>query len=209
VELPKNINEAARKLLSERFGSNDFVVVRTATDTHPETKGAMHLIAAVPAKALNEKPVELILDDKGRHVDLPATASHFLPIITPVSAAVIESIKAKIDPPANDLKLGECDKFTETITVAIPKSAATEKADVYFLADNTGSMGPVIASVQAGANNILTALLGTGIDLHFGVGSYRDFPGPASSVFMNLLPLTGNAATVPPAINTWNHSCPN
>jgi len=205
VELPNNVNQAASKLLTSRFGSSNFIVVHQATDTHPETKRTIYLIIAVAAGSFNE-PVELILDDKGQAMELAARPSLFLPAIPLVSPDIIEAVKVKVNPATNDLRLGECDKLAETITVTIPKSAATEKADVYFLADNTGSMGSVLAAVKAGANSILTALAGSGIDLHFGVGWYRDFPGPDASVFQNIQALTGNTTLIPPAINMWSAS---
>ena len=81
-----------------------------------------------------------------------------------------------IQPNTNVLTLDTGETLDETITVTIPKNAGTPKADVYFLADTTGSMGGVLAAVQAGANNILTTLSGLGLDLIFGVGNYKDFP---------------------------------
>src|SRR5256885_13298078 len=47
VEIPKNIFEAAQKLLAEQVGS-DFRIVQTASDTHPQTRRPIHLVAAVP-----------------------------------------------------------------------------------------------------------------------------------------------------------------
>ena len=80
-------------------------------------------------------------------------------------------------------------------------------ADIYFLADNTGSMGAVIASVQAGANAIFAGL-GPLTGLQFGVGEYRDFdnPGDQSLAFQNLQPITASAAAVTTAIGTWSAS---
>jgi len=205
VEIPKSILEAAQKLLVERVG-RDFVIVQTATDTHPQTRSPIHLVAAVPAGKPNARPVEIILDEAGRSLELTARAASFLPVIATVPPDIFAPVRVTINPATNDLRLGECDKLTETITVTIPKSAAMLKADVYFLADNTGSMGPVINAVKAGANNILGALAGSGIDLHYGVGAYHDFadfPGSPGSVFQPILALTGNAALVPPAFNTW------
>jgi hypothetical protein len=89
--------------------------------------------------------------------------------------------------------------------VTIPASAAVAPADIYFLADNTASMRPVIAAVQAGANAIfagLSALTG----LQFGVGEYRDFdnPGDTSLAFQNLQPITASTPAVTAAIGTWS-----
>jgi hypothetical protein len=60
------------------------------------------------------------------------------------------------------------------------------KVDVYFLADNTGSMGPDLADIQATANDILDAIDALqNIDVQYGVGRYLDFsfialPGPTA-----------------------------
>jgi len=204
VEIPKNIFEAAQKLLAEQVGS-DFRIVQTASDTHPQTRRPIHLVAAVPPGKPNATPTEIILDDSGKPIELALRAASFVPIIKPVPPEIFAPVKITIKPVTNDLKLGECDRLTETITVTIPKSAAALKADVYFLADNTGSMGPVLSAVKAGANAIITAL-GNSFDLHYGVGAYHDFadfPGSPGSVFQPILALTGNAAAVPPAFNTW------
>ena len=53
---------------------------------------------------------------------------------------------------------------------------AAQKADVYFLADTTGSMGSVIASVQTGASTVLGTIQGLVADVQFGAGQYKDFP---------------------------------
>lgn len=55
------------------------------------------------------------------------------------------------------------------------------KVDVYFLADNTGSMGPAIADVKSKASDILSRMSGDdprfeGVDIHFAVGSYYGDP---------------------------------
>lgn len=107
-----------------------------------------------------------------------------------------------MDPAVNNLTLGECDTLRETITVTIPPAAAVAPADIYFLADNTGSMGGAIASVQAGANAIFAAL-GSNPGLQFGVGEYQDFLNVGDIAFKNLQAITPNQPAVTAAINTW------
>ncbi|MEM8823184.1 MAG: vWA domain-containing protein [Pseudomonadota bacterium] len=97
------------------------------------------------------------------------------------------------------LELGETE--TEVVTVTIPARAGVSKADVYMLADTTGSMDPVIAAVQAGANAILGGVPG-GIDFAFGVGNYRDYPADDPPFTHQLDPDT-NDANVMAAINAW------
>ncbi len=55
------------------------------------------------------------------------------------------------------------------------------RTDIFFLADNTGSMGGVIAGVKASAGEIIAALRGAdprfaGLDAAFGVGAYFGDP---------------------------------
>jgi hypothetical protein len=79
-------------------------------------------------------------------------------------------------------------------------------ADVYFLADTTASMGGILAAVQAGANNVLAALGGLGVDMVFGVGNYKDFGGNDPFCFQHQLSPTNVAAQVTNAINAWSAS---
>ena len=48
--------------------------------------------------------------------------------------------------------------------------------DVYFMTDSTGSMRDAIAAVQEGVQDIVDDLTRAGIDLHFGVADFRDYP---------------------------------
>lgn len=109
-----------------------------------------------------------------------------------------------IQPDTNVLTLNPGETLDETITVTIPKNSGTPKADVYFLADTTGSMGGVLAAVQAGANNILATLSGLGLDLMFGVGNYKDFPPASPSPFNHQLNPTNVAANITSALGAWS-----
>jgi hypothetical protein len=205
---PRKVTEAAEKHFAERFGDDEYVIARTASDRHPKDKRPIHLFLAFRSGGANEDAVELILDDDAEHVELASERRALFPAdISPVSPDVVKGVKVRINPEVNDLRLGECDTFKEKLTVTIPASAAVAPADIYFLADNTGSMTSVIAAVQAGASAIfsgLTALSG----LQFGVGEYRDFDnaGDTSLAFQNLQPITANTAAVTSAINTWSAS---
>ena len=59
--------------------------------------------------------------------------------------------------------------------------AGVAKADVYLLADTTGSMGSIIGAVQAGIDTIVNDPAFSGLDVAWGAGNYKDFPIPASS----------------------------
>jgi hypothetical protein len=108
-----------------------------------------------------------------------------------------------IDPNVNDLVLAPGDTFSEVITVIVPANAGVSKADVYFLADTTGSMSGFLSAVQAGANNILTTLSGLAFDFAYGVGNYKDFPTDVYA-FQHQLSLTNVAADVTAAIGAWS-----
>ncbi|HEV2890208.1 MAG TPA: vWA domain-containing protein [Frankiaceae bacterium] len=48
--------------------------------------------------------------------------------------------------------------------------------DLYFMTDSTGSMQNAIAAVQEGVQDIVDDLTAAGINLHFGVADFRDYP---------------------------------
>jgi hypothetical protein len=111
-----------------------------------------------------------------------------------------------IDPTTNDWRLNRCERVTEKITVTVPKSSAPPKADVYLLADTTGSMGSVLASVAAGASAILNNPALAGFDVAWGVGNYRDFPVDGihnSFAFAHQVSPTTTLATADAAISAW------
>ena len=111
-----------------------------------------------------------------------------------------------IDPRTNDWSLSECETAVETITVTIPPTGAAAKADVYLLADTTGSMGGIIAAVQAGASAILGHPGLAGFDVAWGVGNYRDFPvgtGLNSYAFAHQLAPTVSHPAADAAISAW------
>ncbi len=130
--------------------------------------------------------------------DFPAT--HDVP--TPVKEPIT------IDPTTNDWRLNRCDRVTEKITVTVPKSSAPPKADVYLLADTTGSMGSVLASVAAGASAILNNPALAGFDVAWGVGNYRDFPVDGgihnSYAFAHQVSPTTALPTADAAISSWS-----
>ena len=79
------------------------------------------------------------------------------------------------------------------------------KPDIYFLADTTGSMDPVIVAVQADAAGVLAAVAGMTTDERFGAGDYKDFPFDVYA-FNNAAPIPaaddGGAAALG-AIAAW------
>lgn len=99
------------------------------------------------------------------------------------------------------LGVGDSVTITKTVTVSAGPPE-TSKVDVFFLADETGSMGPYIAAVEAAAASIIGDVEALG-DLQFGVGGYRD-AGDAF-VFRQITDLTTGAAATA-AIPTWTAS---
>ena len=88
-----------------------------------------------------------------------------------------------------------------TATVCLPGQVS--KADIYLLADTTTSMTPVLDQVKHNAAALVDALVSTpGVDLHLGVGQYRDFPFNAKPFDHQVSP-TANPAPILAAIGTW------
>src|SRR6266511_3529121 len=115
---------------------------------------------------------------------------------------------ATIDPPANEWTLPECVAEHETVTVHVPVSGVPPKADVYLLADTTGSMSSIIGAVQAGIGAVVSDPAFAGFDVAWGAGNYKDFPIPASSpyAFQHQLSPTLGSADVTLAVNAWSAS---
>ncbi len=113
-----------------------------------------------------------------------------------------KSSEVSITPSRNKFSLEKGRKLCETITAKLSKDLR-RKADVYFLADTTGSMSSAIDAVKGGINNINAALNATGNDLQFGVGNYRDFPKDAYA-FRNQQSITSNSSIVINEVNNWD-----
>jgi len=104
-------------------------------------------------------------------------------------------------------------------TVVVPKTVTTDpsgtsRVDVFFLTDDTGSMGGVINNVKTSASALLGALQGVYADIAFGVGSYDGDPRegnpigspPAANLtaaYSRQSAITTSAVTAQTAIATW------
>jgi len=201
----KALEQRALASIKETQKLPDVVLVHSSEAIDPESGDTIHEFVAVSADDPNGPSYRVIVDDKGKprnHMperDITEHAS--TPVVVP---GVALAAPVTIQPDTNVLTLNPGDTLGETIVVTIPKDAGTAKADVYFLADTTGSMGGVLAAVQAGSNNILTALNGLGLDLMFGVGNYKDFPPASPSPFTHQLSPTNVAANITAAIGAWS-----
>jgi hypothetical protein len=122
---------------------------------------------------------------------------------------------ASITPSSFSATIGVGGSVTVSKTITLDPGGAG-RVDIFFLTDDTGSMGGVINSVKTTAASLLTALNGAYSDAAFGVGSYdgdpREFsdgrlgspPGPAlNSPYTRQRMITTDTASVASGIATW------
>lgn len=201
------LRQRALAQLQRIAGVDDLLIVHEAqlVDTGGPPGGALHEFGAVAPGDPNGPSWRIVLDDDGAPREPPPGLDALAMASRPVDVHGHGPAAAPITiaPDTNVLTLEPGETFDETITVTVPKNAGTAKADVYFLADTTGSMGSVLAAVQAGMNNVLTALNGLGLDMVFGVGNYKDFPPASPSPFTHQLSPTGTVAAITGAIGAW------
>ncbi len=204
---PSSLAERALAILRKTSRLNELELVHSAHAVEPSTGKAVYDFVAVSKADPNGPSHRVILSGDGSVLERMPSLDPLTLASSPVRMeAGLAAAPVTIQPSSNVLTLNPGETLDETITVTIPKNAGTPKADVYFLADTTGSMHGVLAAVQAGANNILTALNGLGFDLMFGVGNYKDFPPAAPSPFSHQLNPTNIAANITAAIGTWSAS---
>jgi hypothetical protein len=119
---------------------------------------------------------------------------------------------ASITPSSYEATIGIGETVTVKKTVTLDKSGpASSLVDVFFLADNTGSMGSIINEVKTSASSILNSISGgdsrfSGIDVGFGVGSYLGDPveGVSTTTAYSLLSsISKNKTTTQTAIDSW------
>jgi hypothetical protein len=75
-------------------------------------------------------------------------------------------------------------------------------ADICFLADTTGSMGPHLANVQAGIGTIIAGVLAESPNAQFCAAQYEDVGDPFT--FSLDQDLTSNTTDVQNAVNSWS-----
>jgi len=88
-------------------------------------------------------------------------------------------------------------------TVTVTTGATDIQADIFFLADTTGSMGGAIAAVQASATGLMTSLSGLG-NVQFGVGEYKDVGD--TFVYRLNQNITSSIPAAQTGINAWGAS---
>ncbi len=200
--------DATRRLLATRLGSDDLRVVAEQSVTTPDGS-VVRRVHAVLEGAPNTA-ASVVLDATGAEVDLSALEARagrrlFAPGVGGLDVPAPERAPVTIDPSVNDLVLSECAHLDERITVTVPPTGIRPKADVYLLADTTGSMSSVLEAVKAGAAAIVGNPALAGFDVAYGVGNYRDFPVPGvnSYAFQHQQAPTSVLADVQAAIDVW------
>jgi hypothetical protein len=107
---------------------------------------------------------------------------------------------AQVNPPVVTGELapgGSMTLIKEVTTPPIPPNP-----DIYFLCDTTGSMGPIIAAMQADAGAIMAAIVAAQPSAQFGVGNYKDFPYDPYA-FQHQQSITADTSAVSTAIGAW------
>ena len=204
--------DAARQALAELLGSTEIDIVGQTAGRLPSGEEVRLVHGIVPGEP--NRAASVVVDASGEAQPLRRLEAlygrGFLapgavrpPTPTPPLAP---TPPVTIDPPTNDWVLPECVTEHETVTVHVPKSGVRPKADVYLLADTTGSMSGIIGEVQTHLDNIVNNPVFLGFDVAWGVGNYKDFPVPESSpyAFQHQLAPTTNLADVGTAVNTWS-----
>src|SRR3984893_8005086 len=200
--------ERAAALVARAYNFEEPLVVDQAEALDPVSGRPIYLFKVVRSGSANGPTHAVILDERGEEVEAARNLELLFNRTVLTSAGTPGPVAASvtIQPDTNILTLNPGNTVDETITVKIPKNAGAAKADVYFLADTTASMTGIINAVQAGANTVLTALNGLGIDLVFGVGNYKDFASGDPYAFQHQVSPTNVTATVTAAINAWSAS---
>ena len=123
-----------------------------------------------------------------------------------LSTSSASAFSASITPDSFEATIAVGETVTVTKTVTTDKGGAS-KVDVFFLADNTGSMGGVINNVRSAAESILNGLTAAITDVAFGVARYLGDPSETSvnfnSAYDVLQPITSVGATAVDSMDDW------
>ena len=210
----KSAADAAVAWAAKAHKLSDALIVDHAQALDPGSGEAIDSFRLVSAAQGNGPSHQVFVDAAGsvveampKHAALFAAAHAAPPGPAPAMAPSMAPLAPiTIAPDTNTLVLNPTDTLDETLIVTVPKNAGPAKADVYFLADTTGSMDSILQAVKNGANNVLATLGALGVDLAFGVGNYKDFRSGDPYCFAHQVSPTNMAATVTAAINTWTAS---
>lgn len=117
-----------------------------------------------------------------------------------LTLALVLPATAQVEPPVVEAELPPGGSMTLTKEVTTPP--IPPNPDIYFLCDTTGSMGPIIAQMQADAGAILAAIVAAQPSAQFGVGNYKDFPYDPYA-FQHQQSMTDDTVAVLAAIGAW------
>jgi hypothetical protein len=203
--------DAARQALADLLGSTEIDITGEAANRLPSGEEVRLVHGAVRGEP--NRAASVVVDASGsaqplRRFEALYGRGFFAAEVVRERPAAVPTPPVTIDPPTNDWTLPECVTEDETVTVHVPKSGVRPKADVYLLADTTGSMSPIISTVQAGITTVISDPAFAGFDVAWGVGNYKDFPVPLSSpyAFQAQLAPTTDITAVMSAVNTWSAS---
>lgn len=205
----KSLDETAAELAAKAHKLDEPLVVDHEQARDPDSGQTLHRFHVVSTGDANGPAYPVFLDDQGRTVEAATAVERLFAPAVPMAASTVAGVAAAaitIQPDTNTLTLNLADTLDETLIVTVPKNAGSGKADVYFLADTTASMGSILSAVQAGANNVLAALGALGVDLAFGVGNYKDFASGDPYAFKHQVSPTKVTASVTAGIGAWSAS---
>lgn len=200
--------DAVRAALVAALGTDEIDVQAGDTGRMPDRREVRLFHGGVRGEP--NRTASIAVDESGAvrpRRELEALAGRDLFVPAPAPAAAARAVDpVTVDPPTNSWVLPECVTEQETVTVQIPESRIPPKADVYLLADTTGSMTSIIGAVQTGIGAIVNDPAFSGFDLAWGAGNYKDFP-IADDVnpyaFQHQLAPTPGVTDVTTAVGTW------
>ncbi len=154
---PKSLEQKALEAISSREKTKDLVIAHTETEDLKSAKKTLYKFDAQKKGASNSPRFTIVLDESGEVADVKKLSEAegrqlFTTPVKRIDPAEIPRPKPlpliTVNPTINDLVLNQGDTFSETITVTVPPKSGVSKADVYFLADRTYSMEPILDAVK-------------------------------------------------------------
>lgn len=126
-------------------------------------------------------------------------------LVAALTLAASPALKGQSIDPAEvtaTMTVGDVLVIHKTITLG---ADGANLVDLFFLADNTGSMGGIINNAKAGATQIL-GNVPAGADYNFGTGRYNGDPVegvPPASAYTETSAMQAGAAAAQAGINSW------
>ena len=112
-----------------------------------------------------------------------------------------------IDPATCTVQLDPGEQKSFDVTVTIPGIPVAPRADIYILADTTGSMTPVLDVLKSEVSALVNSLFSIpGADLRIGIGAYRDFPLQPQNqyAFDHRQSMTTDPTLIQNAVDSWD-----